>query len=427
MCCRLRVLLKKEILLFINDKVGLALMFLMPILLVFIITIIQNNAFSMLEGKQLKMMVVNQDEGALGKKVVQEIDNTAMFDLRENSSLTMDQLQGCIISNEVLVGIYIPKDFSKILKVQNNKATSVMLANMGMPMEEVEAIVKSKKTPQIYFVHDPTLQESYSFSILNVIKGVSKGVELEELVSEIYTQMGMAEVPEDFAKNLKKENIHINRVVALSKDNVLPNASQHNVPAWTVFAMFFMVVSLGTNIVSERNSGSFLRIKTLPTDFSHVIFAKQVVYFLIALLQVTVIFGIGYLIFPHIGLPELHFPQNIPGLILITGLCCIAAISYAVMVGSVMRTPDQANGFGAISIIIFATFGGVWVPLFVLPEFMQKISVFSPLHWCIEGFYILFLKDGNWLDILKITLYLFTFSFICQTIAYLSLRKKITR
>ena len=44
---KLMASIKKEILLLFSDKVGLSIMFLMPLLLVFIITIIQDSVYKM--------------------------------------------------------------------------------------------------------------------------------------------------------------------------------------------------------------------------------------------------------------------------------------------------------------------------------------------------------------------------------------------
>ena len=96
------------------------------------------------------------------------------------------------------------------------------------------------------------------------------------------------------------------------------------------------------------------------------------------------------------------------------------------LIGILSKTEEQTNGFGAISIIIFAALGGIWVPNFIMPEMFQKISTISPLHWCIEAFYVLFLKQGNWSDLLKPLLVLLFFSIACQALAYYTLyiRKK---
>ncbi|MCD4663755.1 MAG: hypothetical protein K8R68_00700, partial [Bacteroidales bacterium] len=50
------------------------------------------------------------------------------------------------------------------------------------------------------------------------------------------------------------------------------------------------------------------------------------------------------------------------------------------------------------------------------------VDDFSPLHWCLEGFYILFLKGGNFVELFNILIPLFIFIVCCQLIAYLKLR-----
>ena len=92
------------------------------------------------------------------------------------------------------------------------------------------------------------------------------------------------------------------------------------------------------------------------------------------------------------------------------------------MIGAFAKTEQQANGFGAISIIIFGAIGGILVPTFVMPGFMQFFSNFSPLHWCLEGFYVLFLKGGSWQDLRTVFAFLGIFIVFCQLGTYFKLR-----
>ena len=94
------------------------------------------------------------------------------------------------------------------------------------------------------------------------------------------------------------------------------------------------------------------------------------------------------------------------------------------MIGSVSKTQEQSNGIGAISIIIFAAIGGIWVPTFVMPDYMQSLSNLSPLQWCLKGFYILFLKGGNWSDLFRIILFLFAFIIVNITISFIKLKRE---
>ena len=141
-----------------------------------------------------------------------------------------------------------------------------------------------------------------------------------------------------------------------------------------------------------------------------------------ALSQLTVIFLLGKFLFPLIGLPSLDMPRNILGLFVVSILSAFSAISFAMLVGTFAKTLEQAGGFGAITIIIFAAIGGIWVPSFVMPGYLQQIGKLSPLHWCLEGYYILFLKGGEWNLLTTALIFLLLFIFVCQLLIYLKLK-----
>ncbi len=50
---------------------------------------------------------------------------------------------------------------------------------------------------------------------------------------------------------------------------------------------------------------------------------------------------------------------------------------------------------GAVSVVIAAALGGVMVPVYVMPQVMQKLSIFSPLAWGLDGFIKLFVRSGD--------------------------------
>ncbi len=135
------------------------------------------------------------------------------------------------------------------------------------------------------------------------------------MIDRIYADMDLGAKSEKLNKKMIANRVKINQIVASNSNSMaVPNSTQHNVPAWTIFAMFFMVVSLGSNIVKERVNGSFLRLKTMPTSFMLVMFSKMAVYVIVAVLQVALTFSVGVWILPKIGLPELTIPYKLSGL-----------------------------------------------------------------------------------------------------------------
>ena len=186
-------------------------------------------------------------------------------------------------------------------------------------------------------------------------------------------------LPLTLENELLNNKTSINEVsVTMNKSRNIPNASQHNVPAWTIFAMFFVVISLGGSIVREKLSGSFIRLKTLPTNYFVALLSKQLTYLLVTMAQAAVIFAIGIRVFPFIGLPALNLPSDILGLVLVSLICGWCAVSYAICIGVFAQTQEQANGFGAVSIVILAAIGGLMVPSFAMPESFKTVMKLSP-------------------------------------------------
>jgi ABC-2 type transport system permease protein len=88
------------------------------------------------------------------------------------------------------------------------------------------------------------------------------------------------------------------------------------------------------------------------------------------------------------------------------------------------NTQEQANGFGAVSVVLLAAVGGLLVPSFVMPASFQFIMRLSPLHWCLEAYYGLFLEGGNLQDIWMNIIPLLVITLLLQIIAFYGLRRK---
>lgn len=418
---KLSASIRKELLLLINDKVGLLLMYLMPVLLVFIITLVQDSTFKLVNENKLELLVVNDDAGDLGDTLINQLGRSGTFVITTKKKMDEAQIQSHLLDGDELIAIRIPEHFSEALK---NKATNI---STGMLLEfELADSSDFVETPgdfPLIMYYDPVLQESFRFSILSTLHTYVGMLENRLMIEQLYVSMGYEEIPSDMERRFADNHLKIEEISASSsKHEIIPNSTQHNVPAWSIFAMFFMVISLGGNIVKERLSGSFIRLQTIPTSFSLVLISKTITYLGVALTQLALIFALGKFVFPHLGLPALALPSNIVGLILVSALSAMAAISFAMLVGTWAKTQEQANGFGAVSVIILAAIGGIWVPSFVMPAYLQSIGKLSPLHWCLEGYYTLFLKGGDWYLLLPSLLFLIIFILACQIGVYIKLR-----
>ncbi|MBE9504213.1 MAG: ABC transporter permease, partial [Proteobacteria bacterium] len=202
-----------------------------------------------------------------------------------------------------------------------------------------------------------------------------------------------------------------------ANEEPLPTSVQQSVPAYSLFAMFFVVIPLSGTFIRERQEGSFLRLQSMPVSpWIHMI-GKVVPFFIINQIQIILMFLVGIYVIPLFGGDSLTLGDSYLGIAMITVSASIAAIGFGLLVAVFSKTTEQATTFGGISVIIFSALGGIMVPKFLMPDFMQQLANISPLSWGLESFFDLFVRKGGVGDILQEFFMLLLFGFICTSIA----------
>src|SRR5258708_30929928 len=69
----------KDFRVLVRDGIGLSLMFIMPIILVFVGTDIQNSTFQMINKNKMPILICNRDTGASGVLLIEAINKIGMF------------------------------------------------------------------------------------------------------------------------------------------------------------------------------------------------------------------------------------------------------------------------------------------------------------------------------------------------------------
>ncbi|MES2374960.1 MAG: ABC transporter permease [Bacteroidota bacterium] len=423
---KLWISIKKDIRILLRDKVGISLMFVMPIILVVVVTSIQNSTFQLVNKNKLPIVICNTDTGKASTQFIESVGKIGMFTVteigKEKAKAISDEMQG----KDAMLGIVIPPNFSSEVNNKAKTASDKAMAAFSGEADTVKTVVKSNnQIDPLTLYYNPVLQESLRFSIQGAIGSALQLVQTRETLRTLYFASNEKELPRSLENEMLNSNTTIN-MLPISKDGTrnTPNASQHNVPAWTIFAMFFVIMSLGGSVVREKVSGSFIRLKTLPTNYLVGLLSKQVTYLGVTLLQAAVIFSIGIWLFPYFGLPALNLPSDLFALFLVTLVCGWCAVSYSICVGVFSETQEQSNGFGAISIVILACIGGLMVPSFAMQGFAKTMASFSPMHWVLQAYYSLFLEGGQLKDVLNNIGSLFIITLVIQFVTYLGLKRK---
>jgi ABC-2 type transport system permease protein len=398
---KLNASVKKEFLLLIRDRAGLAMLFIMPVALVLIMTLLQDSSFKMLEEKKLPVIILNHDNDVFGNDIVEGLTKSDFFEITKFAGNDTEGLKNEVAAGNYLIGIVIKKDATLSIRKNLNKDIYHQF-----PEEITEAVtldtIGAGETAKVDVFFDPVLKSSFKLSILSALREFSSGVEAQ-IIYDTYASLFQELLGIEMNKpDKQKKLVEFNEQYASNlKQATVPNSVQHNVPAWTLFAMFFIVIPLAGNIISERTSGVSLRLKTMPGSVLPSLLGKVTVYFTIGILQAFLMLLIGVYLLPYLDLPKLNIGHQWLAILLLTMVVSAAASGYGILIGTIFSSQEQASIFGAISVVIMAAVGGIWVPTFMMTNLMQVISKISPLNWGLTGYYDILLRNAGIGDILQ--------------------------
>ncbi len=177
---------------------------------------------------------------------------------------------------------------------------------------------------------------------------------------------------------------------------VRPTAVQQNVPAWLVFAMFFVVASMAGLVVQERATGALGRLQSLGVPRGVLLASKALPYLGVNALQAALMLALGLWGVPALGGDTLSLAGvQLSALLLVLGGISLAAVGLALALACLVRTHAQAATAGPALNVVMAAIGGIMVPTFVMPEFMQRVAQASPMNWALEGLMTVLLRGGG--------------------------------
>ncbi len=408
-------LIYKDLLILIRDRGGLAMLFIMPLALVLIMTSLQDSTFRSLNERGIKMLLLNLDQDTLGQAIVREINRADIFAVHVPANpdeFTVQQVKEAVSGGKYQIGLIIPPKATDRIRIRAANSLKSILSGASVSGEISDSV-----TFMVYL--DPatraTLRSTVEISVRELASRIEAQIILSELANEISNRMM---IPLKDPALLKQQTIfYREEYAAIGNKRIIPNSVQHNVSAWTLFAMFFIGIPFAGAMIREREEGSLARLLTMPCSYTAVLFSKVLVYLAVCYLQFLMILGMGIYLFPLLKLPALIIDGRLAALSVLALAVSFAAIGYGIAIGTLAGTHQQASIFASISVVILAAIGGIWVPVFMMPPVFRHISLFSPLNWGLNGFYDILIRGADFRHVFPYLIYLLVFAAACMLIA----------
>lgn len=408
--------------LFAKDLAGMALLFLMPLALTVLMALIQDAPFREYQDIRFEILWVDEDGGKMARQLGAELDSIPQFVLirkLNDQLLTADKAQELVHKGNYKLAVIVPQGVSAEVANSANQVANELGAKLGAPGKLPQR--ESRQVAlEIYF--DPVIKQAMKLSLLNALEKQVTRIQAEIILSRLENRLDEQAADSSGPGLRLQEKLQAVQIREISSGQqataqLTTNSVQHNVPAWALFGLFFIIIPIAGNFIREREDGSLMRIKMIPGSYFTILLGKLGFYIVLGMLQFFVMLAAGALLMPLLGLDSLQIGNAFGSLFLTVLVVAATATAYGVLIGSVFQTPNQALPFGAISIVILSAIGGIWVPVEILPAGLQQLAKLSPLHWALDAINELFLRSGSILTVWKQLVILLIFALLFFLIA----------
>lgn len=440
----------KELLELRRDRAGLMVLLVMPMALVVIVSLVQDNVMQATGEAPIRVLFVDKDRSALGEAIATQLKSAGGLDLittLKGEPATEEAAKRAVGKGDFQFSIFIPAGTGAAFKEKIWKSAKRTIVIKGRT-EPKKAQLNRAGHPGVIVYFDPAVQGTFRTAVVNALQKVVLGIEFQEKAA-VLAETFPAELKKSMSDIMKplmgassapiptpelSFNMDTTPVLKLTEEVALnsrmlkrPTAAQQNVPAWALFGMFFIVVPLSGSLIRERQTGSLTRLMTMPVSSLSLLFGKIFAYVLVCLLQFAMMLAAGFFLLPLLGISGLKMGVELVAIIPVALAASLAATGYGLMVGALAKTYEQASMFGAVSIVIAAALGGIMMPVYVMPRYMQHISTFSPLSWGLTAFQDIFVRGGTLYSILPELSYLISFFIVSATISGFAMRANRVR
>lgn len=410
------VLLRKDLVVFFSNKAAVFLTFLVPVALIYIFGQVFGVNRKGTGPVSVALGVVSQADGLAGVKLVQALQKEKSFFVITNFTnpdkttrpLAEADLRPMMRDNRFRFAVIIPPDLVstqsiglhlKILSDPRNEMESQMVNGLLQKtiISSVPQIVGATLTGRMQTFLGQERFDRFNSSLSQIISSNFGGDE-QTIQNEIksgdfgFTRLtnGGGGQSDLFSRLIK---IETEQVVGKEVQN--PEATRV-VGGWAMMFLLFALSASSASFFAEKDAGLFQRLLSAPVSVSQIIWGRFLFGVLIGLSQLTALFIAGRVLF------QIDVFGHFFNLVVVCTAAACACTAFGMLIASVTRSPQAANGLATFLVLSMSATGGAWFPISFMPEFMQHVAHFTLVYWAMEGFTQVLWAGRSFVEILPV-------------------------
>jgi ABC-2 type transport system permease protein len=158
------------------------------------------------------------------------------------------------------------------------------------------------------------------------------------------------------------------------------NGASQAVPGVTVMFAFFLVGNVGFGVFREHGWNTWERLRATRATPPEIMAGKVVVPLLTLALQLTVLIGLGGLLF------GLRVQGSMLAMVAVAAALAVCLVCLGLLLLAYARSIMQLNAASNLGAMLFAGLGGSLAPTSTLPEWARAVAPSTPSYWAMRGF-----------------------------------------
>jgi len=153
--------------------------------------------------------------------------------------------------------------------------------------------------------------------------------------------------------------------------------------------ILFMGIDAGMVVLNQRRTGLWKRLQAAPLSRYTIIGSRAASAAIVAMIIMLTVFSFARLVF------GVRIEGSFAGFL---GVCVAFAImtaTFGLLVAVLGKTPEATRGIAILVTLILVMLGGSWVPAFIFPQWLQKVSFAVPTRWAVDGLDAMVWRGSN--------------------------------
>jgi ABC-2 type transport system permease protein len=372
---RLRSLVRKEFIQIVRDPRTLVIMFIMPIIMLFLLGYAATN-----DVRNIPAAIFDQDRSAAARELIDAYRAADYFRFDFDVS-SPEELQWLIDSGQARAGLIIPPDYGQ--RLTHGEQAQVAFVLDGS---------------------DPTIAAT-ALSAATLI-GQAKATAVLRATLETRGQSGSIEAP-----------VEVRTQVWYNPDLV---STYFMIPALIGTILQYMAVLLtSTAIVRERERGTIEQLIITPIRSWELIVGKLAPYALIAFFNLLEVLIIGTLWF------KVPVNGDLGLLLALSALFLISTLGIGLLISTIARTQFEAMMLAFVIQLPAIFLSGFFFPLAAMPPFLQALSYLVPLRYFLIIVRSIVIKGVGLAAVLPEVIALAIFGLVVMSIAARRFHKRL--